>query len=120
MDKGDEVSSEHSGQEHYLREEVERSERELEGLERKLGAIDSELEALADEHHQYELLSSVCRSLEELDSMGGAHLFWEGRDADELQADRLNYARRKIDEFGEKVSSVESRREGLDGQAAVG
>ena len=113
MDEGDEVSSEFSEQEISLRARVEQSELDLKGLERDLSSIDGELEALAEKRHQYVLLSSVCQSLEELDSLGGLHLFWSGGDAQETQADRLGFARRKIDEFGAEVAEVEQRREAI-------
>ncbi|NIV17901.1 MAG: AgmX/PglI C-terminal domain-containing protein [Woeseiaceae bacterium] len=107
------MSSDYSEQEKNLREQVQQSERKLDGLERDLCSIDAELEVLAERHQQYELLSGVCRSLEELESLGGAHLFWDGGNTEQIQADRLEYARRKIDEFGEEVAKVESRREAI-------
>lgn len=113
MEEGDEVSSEFSEQEQSLRERVEQSEFDLQGLERDLHSIDGELKALAERRYQYELLSSVCQSLEELDSLGGSHLFWSAGDAQEAQSDHLGFARRKIDEFGAEVAAVEQRREAI-------
>lgn len=113
MDEGDEVSSDFSVQEQSLKTKVEQSEEVLERLESDLKSVDAELEALADQHHQYELLSDVCRSLEELENLGGSHLFWNDQDGGETQADRLVQARRQIDKFGYDVAKVESRRESI-------
>ena len=113
MDEGDEVSSDFSVQEQSLKTQVEQSEEVLERLESDLQSVDAELEALADKHHQYKLLSDVCRSLEELENLGGSHLFWNDHDAGESQADRLVQARRQIDKHGDDVAKVESHRESI-------
>ena len=61
------MSSDFSQQEHSLREQVEQSERKLDGLEAELCAIDGELEALADQHQKFDVLAKICGSLEQLD-----------------------------------------------------
>ena len=105
------MSSEFSEEERSLREEVERSERVLEDLERDLRAIDRELDELAQKNHEFEVLSQVCRSLEELDGLGAAHLFWDAQSGTDITAEHLRSARRKIDEFGEQIARVEGRRQ---------
>ena len=105
------MSSEFSEEERSLREEVERSERVLEDLERDLRAIDCELDELAQKNHGFEVLSQVCRSLEELDNLGAAHLFWDSQVGPDITAEHLRSARRKIDEFGEQIARVEGRRQ---------
>lgn len=107
------MSSEYAEQEQDLKSQVEQSERELEMFERDLRSVDSELEALSEQHHRYALLSNVCQSLEELDSLGGTHLFWSGGDASDTRAECLDHARRKIEEFGEEVAATESRRDAI-------
>jgi outer membrane biosynthesis protein TonB len=106
------VSSEYSEQEHSLRQEVESSERVLDGLEAELRASDAELEELAHDNSRYELLAQICGSLEELDALGAGDLFWEA-DGSEARAERLRRARRKIGEYGENIARVESRRESI-------
>ncbi|MGA8205410.1 MAG: AgmX/PglI C-terminal domain-containing protein [Woeseiaceae bacterium] len=106
------MSSEHSEQEHSLRQEVERSERELDGLEADLRAADAELEKLAQDNHRYELLSGICGSLEELDAIGAGDLFWEDGNGAPHDS-RLHHARRKITEYNNEIARVESRRESI-------
>jgi hypothetical protein len=107
------VSSEHSGEERSLREQVEHSERVLDNLESDLRAVDAELEALAGNHHQYAVLSSICSSLEELDELGVPQLFWGERSGIDDQVERLRHARGKIDAFGAEIVRVEERRESI-------
>jgi hypothetical protein len=103
------VSLDHSDQEKSLRRQLEKSERVLDDMESELRDADAELEALAQDNHRYELLSRICGSLEELDSLGAGHLFW-GEGSGDNQASRLQHARRKIGEFGDEIARVERRR----------
>ena len=107
------MSSEHSGEERSVRDQVEQSERVLDDLEADLRSIDAELEALAKRNHHYDVLSQVCRSLEELNGLGAAHLFWDERSGPENPAEHVRNARRKIDEFGEEIARVEDRRQSI-------
>jgi hypothetical protein len=107
------VSSEYSDQEQSLRTQVEQSEHVLDNLEDDLHTVDAELEALAQKHQKYEILADVCRSLEKLDNLGAAHLFWDEQGDSDVHAEHMRYARRKIDEFGEEVAQVETRRESI-------
>lgn len=116
MDDGSTVSTEHSNQESSIRDKVERSERELDDLLDGLHKIDAELEALAQEKHRYDLLSDICRSLEELDNLGAAGLFWEEHSARDDQAARLRYAQEKIDGFCTEFTDLEERRDFMVGK----
>lgn len=107
------MSTEFSAEEQSLRQEFEQSEGVLEGLEEDLREIDAELEALAKQNHKYELLSQICRSLEELDNLGAAKLFWNEHSAADDQVVRLRYAQKKIDRFGEEIAGVQERRQAL-------
>ncbi len=102
-----------SEDEESLRQEVEASERKLDGFESDLRAIDDELASLAQKNHEYELLSKICRSLEELDNLDAAGLFWDEHSAADDQAERLRYARQRIEEFHAEIAAVEERREAL-------
>ena len=116
MDDDSIVSAEHSNDELSIRDKVERSERELDDLLEGLHKIDSEIEALAQQKHRYDLLSDVCRSLEELDNIGAADLFWEAHSARDDQAARLRYAQNKIDKFCEDFTDLEERRDFIVGK----
>lgn len=105
------MSSNPSADEQSLREQVEQSNRTLEGLQRELRGVDGELEALAQQHPQYELLDSICHSLTELDKLGAAELFWNASSSDADQAERIAYARNHADRYSREIARVESRRE---------
>jgi len=89
------VSPELTTQEQSIRSQVELSERALDGLEADLRSIDAELEALAEDHHKYDVLKRVCQNLEELDDLDAAELFWDGH-GDERNR-RIDHELRRID-----------------------
>jgi outer membrane biosynthesis protein TonB len=111
MDEGGTVNPDFSDHERAIREDVERSEREMEELERELHTIESELEELVEQGPRYEALVRVCESMEELDNAGASHLFWDQIDRPENTAHHLVNARSKIHEFREEVARVEDRRD---------
>ena len=113
MDEGDTVSSGYPEEERSLREQVKRSEHVLQDLERDLHTAATELGELAQKNHQYDVLSRVCHSLEELDVVGATHLFWDERSGPDDPAEYLRNARRKIEEFGEEIARVEDRRQSI-------
>ena len=107
------MNSEFSEQEQTLLEQVEQSERELDGLNRELQGFEEKLEKLASLDQQYVLLGEACRSLEELDDLGATHLFW-GDQADHAgSANRIRDARSKIDKHCEEIVRVEKQRYAL-------
>ena len=116
MDDGSTVSSEETFAESSIRDKVDQSERELDGLLQGLQKIDEELEALAQQKHRYDLLSDICRSLQELENVGAADLFWEEHSAADDQAARLRYAQNKIDGFCADFTELEERRDFLIGR----
>lgn len=111
MDQGDIVSPEYSEEEQSLLDEVQRSERMFDDLGGDLRKIDLEIVALAERNRQYESLSTVCQTLEELDELGGTHLFWQAPDGPDNPAEHIRIARQKIDEFGQEIVLAEERRQ---------
>jgi len=111
MDEGDAVNPETCEEELSLRDQVEQSEQDLEALERELAGVDAELGKLAERSNEFEILSQVCRSLEELESVGATHLFWDEALGD--PAARIENARRKIHDFGESLIQVEKQRQSI-------
>lgn len=111
MDDREDVIAEFSSDEHELQSQVQESEQALEGLEKELAAVDNELAELASQSGKYEVLGNVCRSLEELESLGGAELFWDN-DA-QTATEFLDGARQRIDQFGDAFFDVEKRRDAI-------
>ena len=106
------MTVEYSDREQALRDQVQENESVLDGLEQKLRAVDAEFAQLADKHHQYDVLTGVCQSLQELDDMGVAHLFWdaEGHDARNV---RLAHAQREIHAYEQEIARVEGLRDAV-------
>jgi len=96
-----------------LRQQVQRSEREMRELESELRDIERELDEIGHKNHQYDVLTQICHSLQELEDLGGADLFWDGQGGHEPPHERLEKARRKIDEFAEQIKRVEERRDAI-------
>ncbi len=111
MDDREDVIAEFSSDEHELQSQVQESEQALEGLEKELAAVDNELAELASQSGKFEVLGNVCRSLEELESLGGAELFWDN-DA-QTATEFLDGARQRIDQFGDAFFDVEKRRDAI-------
>ena len=113
MDEGDPVDPEFPEDESSLREQVERSERAMGGLKRDVHAIDARLEELAQKNGQYDALSEVCRSLEELDGIGATHLFWDQRIGPDSPLEHIRNARRKAEKYREEIARVEDQRQSI-------
>ena len=116
MDEGDTVKPDMSEEElsldeQSLQEKVRESEEAMAHLEAELRDVDFELTQLAGQNQKYEALGNVCRSLEELENLGGTGLFWKAEDGDVDAC--LREARERIHEFGESIVEVERRREGI-------
>ena len=102
-----------SENEEVLRAQLEQSRERLDGFVRELHVIDAELEDLATERCQYELLHEVCGGLEKLGQLGATGLFWGGRAADREAEDHLRLVRSRVDEFQRRLGVTESSREAV-------
>ncbi len=102
-----------------LREQISDAQEKLSGLDRNLREIDAELEALAEQRARYDALSQACASLEELDQLGAAELFW-GEDAGERAAGHLRAARGRIGAFEDQIGQIEARRNAVLEEIAEG
>jgi len=111
MDERDNVRTDLSAEEQALQSQVRESEGELEGLEQELHAVDAELSELAAQSRKFEALGDVCRSLEQLEDLGGTQLFWT-RETDEV-TESIESARCRIHDFGERFINVEKRRDAI-------
>jgi outer membrane biosynthesis protein TonB len=99
-----------SGEEQSLRDKIERAEMVLDEFEGELGDVDRERDEQAGKRHQFDLLLQVCNSLDELDDLGAAHLFWAQQDGGKTRAETLTYARRNIEVFGDDILRLEEQR----------
>lgn len=102
-----------SQQEQELLGKVETSERALGDLQRDLQAVETELGELAHRNHEYDVLSQICRALDELEQLGADQLFWGSSPSEAEPVDHIRNARGNIDAFNEEVARVEDRRHGI-------
>jgi outer membrane biosynthesis protein TonB len=96
-----------------LRTQLGETNDKLDGLLNDLRAIDDELEALASERHQYDLLRQVCDSLDELGELDAARLFWGERIECEKGAERVRQARESLEAFQARLGEIDARREAV-------
>ncbi len=113
MHEGDSVTEDLTNKEQSLRTQFERSEQQLSGLEQKLQRVNAELVALAEKSHEFDVLGNICRSLEELENLGAADLFWNSQDDVETRDAKLASAHQRIDEYSAEISVVEDRRDSV-------
>jgi outer membrane biosynthesis protein TonB len=85
---------------------------ELVAIAQKLRAVDEELESLAGERRQHQLLLDVCGSLKKLEDAGGAELFW-GEGLASASAEHIVTMRTRIDAFNARIAEIEERRQAL-------
>jgi hypothetical protein len=83
--------------------------RELEARQTEALRIAGDLEALTAKGENFQMLASVCESLESLQQRGVGTLFW-GEDADETAGqEQVHQARAKIDEYHRQLRELEAQ-----------
>ncbi|MBN1239910.1 MAG: AgmX/PglI C-terminal domain-containing protein [Gammaproteobacteria bacterium] len=96
-------------EDNLLRTQITDAQQKLQGLEQNLRAIDDELDGLAAQREQFELLEQVCGSLEKLDELGAAELFWGG-ESRARSAQHVREVRSRLGIFQGRLGAIESRR----------
>lgn len=97
--------------ERLIREQTEQNERVLASLQLDLRATTAKLDMLAQKHAQYDILATVCKSLEDLEDLGASHLFWGVKANPENVARFIRHAQREIDEYKKDIERVENLRQ---------
>jgi hypothetical protein len=92
-----------------LRRQIHETQRKLSSLEHDLHGIDAELDGVAEQRERYDLLEQACGSLEKLNALGAAELFW-GHGADGRTLEHVRAARERAGEFLGRVGEIEGRR----------
>jgi len=99
--------------EQTLRAQLGRTRERLDSLMGDLRSIDSELEGLSKERHQYHLLDEACGALEELSESGAAGLFWGERAVDGEGTNHVSLARERVDAFQGRLREIQGRRQAV-------
>ena len=107
-----------------LRVQIETAKRRLEDLNRALARIDTEAEGLGEQRERFELLEQACGTLEKLEELGGAHLFWGTAAEDRKTAEHIRLARARVGTLRERLQEIEKRRHAVvdqinDGQGVL-
>ena len=96
-----------------LRAQLKKSQKRLNALAGEVGAIDDELEELAVDRQQYELLQEACGALEKLDEQHAASLFWKGLAAVDAGQAQVRTVRKRVDAFQHRLSQIDSGRQAV-------
>lgn len=96
-----------------LQAQIDDALAKLGGLERNLDTIKGEIESLASQREQHDLLEHTCGSIEKLGELGALTLLF-GDEADPSRvAEQLDRARQRIADFHERIGEIEERRQAV-------
>lgn len=95
-----------------LSEQITSEEQQLVDLHSDLQKVDSELADLEPQRQQFHLLGVVCESLDQLNAMGCASLFW-GEGASAEHDEKLLRSRSLAEEFNGRLNVLDSNRSAL-------
>lgn len=93
-----------------LAAELAQAREALDALTGDLRAVDDELDDLALERQQYGVLLEACNSLDKLDQMGGAALFWGESAQRDASSNYVRGVRARVALFDERIREIEARR----------
>ena len=99
-----------SHEEQEICTQVEQSRGRLQDLTDDLRTVEGEVDSLGPQRVQHELLQQACASLEKLDELGAAALFWGDRIAPAQAEEQLGGVRSRVSSFLEQISELDDRR----------
>jgi len=102
-----------SQQEQELGAQVEQVRGKLQGLAADLRVVDDEVESLAPQRTQHELLEQACGSLEKLGELGAASLFWGEQIEPARVEEQLRGVRSRVSAFGAQLGEFDERRQAI-------
>lgn len=95
-----------------LRKQIAETEQALDGLEEALSGIDAELEGLGTQRETFSLLEQTCGTLERLEALGSAELFW-GKGNVERSGEYIKQVRKRANSYLSHVGQIEQRRQSV-------
>ncbi len=103
-----------------LQRQITNASHDLEAHEGKLRALDAELDTYSNQRLQYQLLGTICSSLEKLDEMGASDLFWDSKNTGYSPDKQLQRVRSGVAEFERKIDAIEALRSGVQADIQKG
>jgi hypothetical protein len=103
-----------------LQRQITDASHSLEAHEEKLRALDAELDTYSNQRLQYQLLGTICTSLEKLDEMGASELFWDSKNTGYSHDKQLQRVRGGVAEFESKIAAIETLRSGVQADIQKG
>jgi len=102
-----------------LHQQILQAQVKLSTLESDLSQIDTELDGLGEQRDTYELLEETCGTLEKLDALGAAHLFW-GEGEEKPIDEHVRQVRERADAYLGQITEIERRRSSVVDQIREG
>ena len=99
-----------SHEEQEICTQVEQSRGRLHDLTDDLRIVENEVDSLGPQRVHHELLEQACASLDKLDELGAAALFWGDRIAPAQAEEQLGGVRSRVSSFLEQVGELDARR----------
>jgi len=95
-----------------LRRQINDAQLRLGKLEADLQSVQAELDAFGNQRETYDLLEQIIGSLEQLDAIGVANLFW-GDAAEGRTEQHAKEVRARSESFLGRIGEIERRRDGV-------
>ena len=102
-----------TNKEQSIRTRFEESEQRLSDLETKLQGVNDELQSLAEKGPEFEVLAQVCKSLEKLENIGAADLFWNSQEGPQERSEKLASAVERINAYSVEIARTQDRRDAI-------
>ena len=102
-----------STEQQHIQARADAARAEIARLQGEQAKLDAKLAGLAEQRQQYELLDQVCESLEKLDRLGAAHLFWGEEKQSARVGEQVTRARTTATAFVQKIRDIEQEKASL-------
>ena len=110
------MTAEISQEQQALLTSIGEAEKNLGSLNADLASITRQIDRMGGVRHKYELLDSVCSSLDQLKELGVAELFWGETFEESRTEEHLARVRKTIAGFHDEIESVEQSKQKLEGR----
>lgn len=103
-----------------LIEQIESEESALADLQKRLHTVESELTDMAPQRQKFQLLGVICESLDQLNEMGAASLFWGDDTSPSDHEQQLSRSRELASAFNNEFGKLEAGKAEIQQQISLG